>query len=112
MVAIGIVVFFAIVVLILGAEQVRARGVQPQPAQVLQQIQLPIDRRLRADWRVQRLLSNRSWAPAAEAAIGYFAKGVECSVPAWQTSSAWLQVQMIYRELLVHPAQSGSRSFQ
>ena len=57
---------------------------------------------LRADSRVERLLKNPNWRPAAEAAMAYLLRGVACPISSWRKSSTWAQVQMVYDELLKH----------
>lgn len=54
---------------------------------------------LRADSRVERLLKNPNWRPAAEAAMAYLLRGVACPISSWRKSSTWAQVQMVYDEL-------------
>jgi len=54
---------------------------------------------LRTDSRVERLLKNPNWRPAAEAAIAYVLRGVSCPIASWRKSSTWAQVQMVYDEL-------------
>ena len=54
---------------------------------------------LRADSRVERLLRNRNWQYAAEAAIDYLFRGIPCQNASWRKSSTWAQVQMVYDEL-------------
>jgi hypothetical protein len=53
---------------------------------------------LTKDRRVQRLLMNPNWAPAAEAAIKYLTEGVECPIASWRKSSTWAQVKMVWEE--------------
>jgi hypothetical protein len=50
------------------------------------------------DSRVQRLLMNPNWAPAAQAAIKYLTEGVECPIASWRKSSTWAQVKMVWEE--------------
>src|SRR5208337_3195319 len=44
---------------------------------------------LRTDSRVERLLKNPNWRPAAEAAIAYVLRGVSCPIASWRKSSTW-----------------------
>lgn len=55
--------------------------------------------RLRADERIERLLKNPNWKPAAEAAINYLYRGVNCPITSWKKSSTWAQVKMVFDEL-------------
>ncbi len=61
-----------------------------------------IERRLRQDPRVDRLLGNKNWQGAAEAAIGHFVHGRPCSIDSWRRSSTWSQVGAVYEELTEH----------
>ena len=54
---------------------------------------------LKSDSRVDRLLKNPNWKPAAEAAIAYLLKGTECPIASWRKSSTWAQVEMVMKEL-------------
>jgi len=54
---------------------------------------------LLADSRVQRLLNNPNWKPAAEAAIKFFLEGKHCPIISWRKSSTWAQVEMVWGEL-------------
>ena len=54
---------------------------------------------IRKDPRVKRLLNNKSWRGAAEAAIAFFIRGKECSVVGWKDTSTWKQVKTVYEEL-------------
>jgi hypothetical protein len=54
---------------------------------------------LKSDPRVDRLLKNPNWKPAAEAAIAYLLKGTECPIASWRKSSTWAQVEMVAKEL-------------
>jgi hypothetical protein len=54
---------------------------------------------LRSDPTVERLLKNPNWRPAAEAAIAYLLRSVDCPIASWRKSSTWAQVQMIYDRL-------------
>ena len=54
---------------------------------------------LKSDSRVDRLLKNPNWRPAAEAAIAHLLKGVECPIASWRKSSTWAQVEMVAKEL-------------
>lgn len=58
-----------------------------------------IERQLRRDPNVQRLLKNSNWKGAADAAIAYLIHGKECSVPSWRTSNTWKQVEAAYEQL-------------
>lgn len=51
------------------------------------------------DSRIQRLLNNPNWKPAAEAAIRFFVDGESCPIASWRKSSTWAQVKMVYDEL-------------
>jgi len=54
---------------------------------------------LAADPRIERLLKNPNWRPAAEAAIAYFLRNTACPIESWRKSSTWAQVKMVYEEL-------------
>ena len=54
---------------------------------------------LEADPRIERLLKNPNWRPAAESAMAFFLRGVHCPIPSWRKSSTWLQVKMVFDEL-------------
>lgn len=59
-----------------------------------------IDReQLAADFRIQRLLNNPNWKPAADAAIKFFLEGKHCPISSWRKSSTWAQVEMVWNEL-------------
>jgi len=49
---------------------------------------------------VQRLLNNKNWVGAANAAIDFFIDGTPCPIPSWPVSSTWAQVKMAYGKLL------------
>ncbi len=51
------------------------------------------------DPRIQRLLSNPNWKPAAEAAMMFFLEGKSCPIASWKKSSTWAQVKMVWEEL-------------
>ena len=48
---------------------------------------------------VKRLLNNKNWKDAAEAAIAYYSHGQPCQVEGWKKSSTWAQVKMVFDEL-------------
>jgi predicted RNase H-like HicB family nuclease len=48
---------------------------------------------------VKRLLKNRNWRDAAEAAIAYYSHGQPCQVEGWKESRTWAQVRMVFDEL-------------
>lgn len=54
---------------------------------------------LKSDPRIERLLKNPNWKPAAEAAMAYLLKGTECPIASWRKSSTWAQVEMVTKEL-------------
>ena len=54
---------------------------------------------LREDSRIERLLKNPNWKPAAEAAMAFYFNGTQCPISSWQKSSTWAQVKMVYEEL-------------
>jgi hypothetical protein len=54
---------------------------------------------LEADPIIERLLKNPNWRPAAEAAMAFFLRGVQCPIPSWRKSSTWLQVKMVFDKL-------------
>jgi hypothetical protein len=54
---------------------------------------------LQADPRIERLLKNPNWRPAAEAAIAFLLKGEECPILSWKKSSTWQQVKMVHDEI-------------
>lgn len=61
---------------------------------------MPIDKNtLKADFRIQRLLNNPNWQPAAEAAMKFFVDGKSCPITSWRKSSTWAQVEMVWEEL-------------
>jgi hypothetical protein len=51
------------------------------------------------DPRIQRLLNNPNWKPAAEAAMKFFLEGKTCPIASWKKSSTWAQVKMVWDEL-------------
>ena len=51
------------------------------------------------DSRIQRLLNNPNWKPAAKAAIKFFIDRESCPIASWRKSSTWAQVKMVYDEL-------------
>ena len=51
------------------------------------------------DPRIQRLLNNPNWKPAAEAAMQFFLEGKTCPIASWKKSSSWAQVKMVWEEL-------------
>ena len=53
---------------------------------------------LRADSRIERLLKNPNWKPAAEAAMAFYFRGTQCPITSWQKSSTWAQVKMVWEE--------------
>jgi len=54
---------------------------------------------LTQDPRIQRLLNNPNWKPAAEAAMNYLLDGKHCPIGSWRKSSTWAQVEMVWAEL-------------
>jgi hypothetical protein len=58
-----------------------------------------VKQQLLANQIVTRLLDNRSWEPAARAAIDYFVDGKTCRVSSWSRSSTWKQVQMVFEDI-------------
>lgn len=54
---------------------------------------------LEADPIIERLLKNPNWRPAAESAMAFFLRGVQCPIPSWRKSSTWLQVKMVFDKL-------------
>jgi hypothetical protein len=58
-----------------------------------------LEHELRNDPRIQRLLRNAAWKPAAQAAIDRFIHGKDCQIQSWNRSSTWAQVEMVYKEL-------------
>ena len=54
---------------------------------------------LREDPRIERLVKNPIWKPAADAAMAFYFHGTECPIASWQKSSTWAQVKMVYEEL-------------
>ncbi len=48
---------------------------------------------------VKRLLHNKNWKDAAEAAIAYNSHGQPCQVEGWKKTSTWAQVKMVFDEL-------------
>ena len=54
---------------------------------------------LEADPRIERLLKNPNWRPAAESAMAFCLHGKQCPIPSWRKSSTWLQVKMVFDEL-------------
>jgi hypothetical protein len=57
------------------------------------------EKALRQQQPVQRLLGNKNWRDAAEAAIAYYARGEQCSVESWKRSSTWQQIKVEYDKL-------------
>lgn len=53
---------------------------------------------LRSDSRIERLLKNPIWRPAAEAAMAFYLQGTDCPIASWQRSSTWAQVKMVWEE--------------
>jgi len=53
---------------------------------------------LTADPRIQRLLNNPYWKPAAEAAMNFLLDGQDCPIASWKKSSTWAQVKMVWEE--------------
>jgi hypothetical protein len=51
------------------------------------------------DPRIQRLLNNPNWKPAAEAAMKFLLDGKNCPITSWRKSSSWAQVEMVWEEL-------------
>ena len=51
------------------------------------------------DPRIQRLLNNPNWKPAAEAAMKFLLDGKSCPITSWRKSSSWAQVEMVWEEL-------------
>ena len=62
--------------------------------------QLVTRQELTDDPIVQRLLTNKNWVGAANAAIDFFIDGTACPIPSWPKSSTWAQVKMAYDKLL------------
>ena len=54
---------------------------------------------LQSDPRVERLLKNPNWKPAADAAMKFFLTGEDCPITSWKKSSTWAQVKMVWEEL-------------
>lgn len=54
---------------------------------------------LKEDPRIDRLLKNPNWRPAAEAAMAFLFRGVNCPIASWRKSSTWAQVKMVFEEL-------------
>jgi hypothetical protein len=54
---------------------------------------------LRSDSRIERLMKNPNWKPAAEAAMAFYFHGAECPITSWKKSSTWAQVKMVWEEL-------------
>ncbi len=52
-----------------------------------------------ADPRIERLLKNPNWKPAAEAAMDFLFQGTDCPISSWKKSSTWAQVKMVWEEL-------------
>jgi hypothetical protein len=50
------------------------------------------------DPRIQRLLNNPNWKPAAEAAMKFLLEGKVCPIASWKKSSTWAQVKMVWEE--------------
>ena len=53
---------------------------------------------LRSDSRIERLMKNPNWKPAAEAAMAFYLHGTNCPITSWQKSSSWAQVKMVWEE--------------
>jgi len=58
-----------------------------------------IEKRLRNDARIGRLLMNPNWRGAAEAAIAFLVHDKECPIASWKKSSTWAQVKMVFEEI-------------
>jgi len=54
---------------------------------------------LTQDPRIQRLLKNPNWAPAAEAAMDFLFEGTDCPIASWRKSSTWQQVEYVAASL-------------
>lgn len=80
-------------------ESAPTEGAQARPKPDANTAPISIEYLLRGDPRVQRLLSNRRWAGAAQAAIAFCVKGTGCPSSPWRRSSTWSQVEMVHREL-------------
>ena len=75
-----------------------------------------IERQLRADDGVKRLLGNKNWKDAAEAAIKCLCRGEACKVDSWKTSSTWQQVAAVHAQISTladgGPMNAADRLFQ
>lgn len=59
-----------------------------------------LERDLRADKRIQKLLGNPKRQAAAEAAIAALLYERECPVESWRHASTWAQVETVLDELM------------
>lgn len=58
-----------------------------------------IERLLKQDPIVERLLKNPNWRPAAEAAIAHLVHGEDCPIGSWKKSATWAQVKMVFERI-------------
>ena len=65
-----------------------------------------LERSLRADERIRKLLGNQKRQAAVEAAIASLVYERECPVESWRETSTWTQVQTVLDELTWGDAQS------
>jgi hypothetical protein len=76
-----------------GTREEKMRGPLPTGAES------DTERQLRADDRIIRLLGNKNWKDAAEAAIKCLCRGEACQVDSWRNSATWQQVTAVYAEI-------------
>jgi hypothetical protein len=55
---------------------------------------------IREDTQITRFLRNNNFRYAAEGAIQFFCRGIQCDNPKWPTTSTWYQVKSVYDRLL------------
>jgi hypothetical protein len=74
----------------------------PQPGSVDTR---KLERSLRADARIQKMLGDQRRQAATEAAIAYLVHERECPVESWRDTSTWEQVETVLNELKRRDAQ-------
>jgi len=58
-----------------------------------------LERLVKEDPRVKRLLKISDWWPVAEAAIGCFVHGKDCKIESYRKRDTWAQVKAVVEEL-------------
>lgn len=67
--------------------------------QLIGEVVKTTEEQLKRDPRVDRLLKNPNWRPAAEAAMAFLFRGKSCPIQSWRKSSTWAQVEMVLNEM-------------